>query len=38
MKIFSKRNALIGWIALLVARWYAKRRMRATTGRLRFGR
>jgi hypothetical protein len=38
MKMFSKRNALIGWIVLFFARRYAKRKMARTTGRLRFNR
>jgi hypothetical protein len=38
MKMFSKRNALIGWVALVFARRYAKRRVARTTGRLRLGR
>jgi hypothetical protein len=28
MKIFSKRYALIGWIALFFAKRYAKKRLR----------
>jgi hypothetical protein len=36
MKMFSKRNALIGWVVLRFARRYAKRRMARTSGRLRF--
>jgi hypothetical protein len=31
MKIFSKRYALIGWIALFFAKRYMKRRMRSRT-------
>jgi hypothetical protein len=38
MKILSKRNAVIGWTALLVARWYAKRRVHGSGTRVRFGR
>jgi len=35
MKIFRKRNALVGSLALFVGRKYAKRRMRGMTSRLR---
>jgi hypothetical protein len=28
MKMMSKRNALIGWVALFFARRYARRRLR----------
>jgi hypothetical protein len=31
MKIFSKRYALLGWIALFFARRYVKRRLRNRT-------
>jgi hypothetical protein len=31
MKMFSKRNALIGWIALFFAKRYVKRRLRSRT-------
>jgi len=35
MKIYSKRNALVGSLALYVGRKIAKRKMRAMTRRLR---
>jgi hypothetical protein len=35
MKIFSKRNALVGSMTLFFGRKYAKRRMRGMTSRLR---
>jgi hypothetical protein len=38
MKIFTKRNALVGSMALFVGRRYARRRMRGMTGRVRPGR
>ena len=38
MTIFSKRNALVGSLALFFGRRYAKRRMRAMAGRLRIAR
>lgn len=38
MKIFSKRNALIGSIVLFFGRRYAKRRIHSMAGRLRFNR
>jgi hypothetical protein len=31
MKIMSKRNALIGWVALFFAKRYVKRRFRSRT-------
>jgi hypothetical protein len=31
MKIFTKRYALLGWIALFFAKRYMKRRMRSRT-------
>jgi hypothetical protein len=36
--MLSTRNALIGWATLIVARRYAKRRVRRTQARLHFGR
>jgi hypothetical protein len=36
MKMFSKRNALVGSATLFFARRYAKRRMHGIAGRLRF--
>jgi hypothetical protein len=33
MAIFSKRNAVIGWLALRAARVYAKRRVRRLASR-----
>jgi hypothetical protein len=30
MRILSKRNALIGWVALFFVRRYAKRRLRVS--------
>jgi hypothetical protein len=33
MAIFSKRNALIGWLALMAGKAYAKRRVRRSTSR-----
>ena len=38
MKIFSKRNAVVGSLAIFAGRKYAKRRVRGMTSRLRFGR
>jgi len=38
MKIYSKRNALVGAMTLFFARRYAKRRMHTMTGRLKLGR
>jgi len=38
MKMLSKRNALVGAIALFFARRYAKSKIGAVTGRLRFNR
>jgi hypothetical protein len=35
MKVFSKRNALVGSLALFVGRKVAKRKMRRMTSRLR---
>jgi hypothetical protein len=35
MKIFSKRNALIGSMAIFVGKKVAKRKMRSVTSRLR---
>jgi hypothetical protein len=33
MRIFSKRNAVIGWLALVVGKKYAKRRVRRLASR-----
>ena len=33
MPILSKRNAVIGWLALIGAKLYAKRRMRRLASR-----
>jgi hypothetical protein len=38
MTIFSKRNALVGAIAIFFARLYARRKLRGVRGRLGFGR
>jgi hypothetical protein len=31
MKMFKKRYAIIGWVALFLAKWYLRRRLRART-------
>ena len=36
MKIYSKRNALIGSLALFLGRRYARKKLRGASGRLRF--
>jgi hypothetical protein len=38
MAILTKRNAVIGWFALMVGRTYARRKMHRIGGRRRFAR
>ena len=38
MAILTKRNAVIGWLALMVGRKYARRKMHGIGGRSRFAR